>query len=49
MERAIKATKSVDKNSAMETAKAAKVGIYSVQEQLEYLQKKLVKVMERKN
>ena len=32
MERAIKATKSVDKNSAMETAKAAKVGIYSVQE-----------------
>ena len=32
MERAIKATKSVDKNSAMETAKAAKVGIYSLQE-----------------
>ena len=30
MERALKATKSVDKNAAMEKAKAAKVGIDSV-------------------
>ena len=48
MERAIKTTKSVDKNAAMEKAKAAKVGIDNVQEELEYLQKKLVKLVERK-
>ena len=47
MERAIKASKSVNKNAAMETAKVAKVGIDNVQEDLEYLQKR-VKLMERK-
>ena len=43
MERALKSTNVVEKNAAMETARAAKTGIDKVNEDLEYLQKRLMK------
>ena len=42
MGRALAAKKMVDKNAALETAKAAKEAIDRVNEELEYLQKKCV-------
>ena len=42
MGRAITAKKIVDKNAALETAKAAKEATDKVNEELEYLQTKLV-------
>ena len=45
MERALKSTNVVEKNAAMETARAAKTGIDKVNEELEYLQKRLMKYL----
>ena len=49
MGRAITAKKIVDKNAALETAKAAKEATDKVKEELEYLQTKLVAHMSKKN
>ena len=49
MGRAITAKKIVDKNAALETAKAAKEATDKVNEELEYLQTKLVAHMSKKN
>ena len=43
MERAVKSTVVGNKNAAMETARAAKTGIDKDNEDLEYLQKRLMK------
>ena len=47
MHRDIKTSKSVDKNAALETAKMTKRAI-DVNEELEYLNKKLIKLISRK-
>ena len=48
MERVLKATNMIEKNAAMETARIAKTGIDKVNEDLEYLQKKLMRHLEKK-
>ena len=49
MGRAIAAKKVVDKNAALETAKAAKEATDRLNEEIEYLQKKLVSHISKKN
>jgi hypothetical protein len=43
MHRAIKASQAVDKNAALEKAKMAKIAIDKANEELEFLNKKLIK------